>query len=244
MRLLQVKVQVRNIDASRTLKKLVLGFATNQDPQAIHTFVKSLRSVYSPEKCDLVLATNSYEEYFRELSAHQVLFLPTVNNYGSSRGRVTRILRRAILEIMRRPWIPAGLGPMANEMYNLLVGLWQHPHFSRWFCYRRFLTLNRSYSEVFLTDVKDVVFQSAFFTGSNTLSLFDQSQIYGEADCDTNWYLDAFGKEALDKVIGKPAICIGTIMGPHCEILNLVERLCLSFSECAFRGFSRLFSTT
>lgn len=218
---------------------LVMGFATNLGEQSYRVFTESLRRVYPTSECDLVIITNRYEPFYCELSKLGVQFLPTSNNYSRETGRTAKLINRIALNFMRgmrKFRLLERIAPEIAEAYPNLIENWHHPHFARWFAYERFLSLNRHYDQVLLSDVKDVVFQAPFFYSQtpSVVSLFDQGIKYGEACWDTKWYEEAFGTPELEKVSGKSSICIGTIMGPHAGLLSMVRELCCFFSDHPF----------
>ncbi|MBR0697780.1 hypothetical protein [Bradyrhizobium lablabi] len=217
---------------------LVMGFATNISEASLRVFSKSLRAVYSPSECDLVIITNRFESFFVDIAKSGVRFAPTSNNYNSKTGNVSKAINRSVLHALRmlRKSL-TNVAPEIAESYPALIENWHHPHFVRWFAYERFLTLNRHYDQVMLSDVKDVVFQAPFFANHEKVCLCDQGLVYGETYWDTEWYRSAFGQENLNKVLGKSPLCIGTMMGPHASVLGIVRELCAEFAE---RPFNRI----
>ena len=223
------------------MKNLVMGFSTNQDQHSLRLFCGSLRRIYSPEQCDLVIITNRYEDYFSALAGDGVCFVSTTNTYPGTTHRLGKAFKRIVLDGMRMAtqikllaeWVPETLA--ANRV---VFETWLHPQFARWIAYERFLTLNRAYAQVFLSDVRDVVFQAPLFDQGHGdwVTLFEQDEIYGRPCCDTEWYRDAWGEAALAKVIGKKAVCIGTILGPPREMLSMVTEFSAFFKRHLHRG--------
>ena len=223
------------------MKNLVLGFSTNQDQHSLRLFCASLRRVYSPEQCDLVIITNRYEEYFADLARDGVCFVGTTNTYPGTNHWIGKAFKRIVLNGLRvatRVKLLADRAPEIGAAYPVVLETWLHPHFVRWIAYERFLTLNRSYRQVFLSDVRDVVFQAPLFDHEpeNRVSLFEQDETYGTPGCDTQWYRDAWGEAALAKVIGKKAVCIGTILGTPREVLSMVTEFCAFFRRQPYSG--------
>lgn len=221
------------------MKNLVMGFATNQDEHSVRVFCGSLRKVYTEAECDIVIVTNRHEPYFTELAQQGVKFFGTVNNYSRKTGKLAKSINRVVLQSLRgmaRWGVLERLAPEIARAYPVLIETWHHPHFVRWFTYERFLELNQGYGQVFLADVKDVVFQAPLFesTPRASVSLFDQNEQYGKGYWDTMWYRDAWGDAELKKVMGKPALCIGTILGPHAGVLSLVRELTAFFAQHPF----------
>jgi hypothetical protein len=221
------------------VKNVVIGFSTNQEERSVRVFCSSLRSVYSPEQCDLVIITNRYEEYFADLADRGIHFMSTPSTYARTTGKFAKAINRIVLNGMRmaaRIKLFDRSAPEIAAAYPVLLETWHHPQFVRWIAYERFLTLNRAYGQVFLSDVKDVVFQAPLFDGDpgGRVSLFEQDEIYGTAYWDTKWYREAWGEVALAKVIGKKPLCIGTILGPHLEVLSMVRELRAFFESHPF----------
>ena len=199
-------------------ENVLLGFATNLSPERIEVLSKTLRSIYSPNECDLVIYTNNVN---RELSyiakEHSVNFLYTPNTYSFSVNKISKLLNRIIINSTN--WLARytcnfpSLKIIFYEAYPLLIKLWHHPHFVRWLCYKEFFDTHRNYKKVCISDVKDVAFQAPFFEklDSSVLHLFEQDVFYGIFDghnrYDTLWYRDAYGLKELNKIKDKPALC-------------------------------------
>jgi hypothetical protein len=223
------------------LKDLVLGFSTNQDHDSLKLFCNSLRRIYSPEQCDLVIITNHFEGHFSALARDGVCFISTSNTYPGTTHGLGKAFKRIVLSGIRVATRVKRLAEWAPEIvsaYPVLLETWLHPHFARWIAYERFLTLNRAYRQVFLSDVRDVVFQAPLFhpEPGDRVNLFEQDEIYGTGGCDTKWYRDAWGEAALAKVIGKKAVCIGTILGPPGEVLSMVTEFSAFFRRHPYNG--------
>jgi hypothetical protein len=223
------------------MKDLVMGFSTNQDQHSLRLFCDSLRRVYSPEQCDLVIITNRYEEYFSDLARDGVCFIGTTNTYPGTTNLIGKAFKRIVLSGMRvagRVKLLAESVPEIVAAYPVVLETWLLPQFVRWIAYERFLTLNRGYRQVFLSDVRDVVFQAPLFDQEpeDRVTLFEQDERYGNPGCDTQWYRDAWGAEALAKVVGKQAVCIGTILGPQSKVLSMVTEFCAFYRRYPFGG--------
>jgi hypothetical protein len=222
-------------------KDLVMGFSTNQDQHSLRLFCRSLRRIYSPEQCDLVIITNRYEDYFSDLAGDGVCFVSTTNTYPGTTHRLGKAFKRIVLEgtrVASRVRLLAEWAPEIAAAYPVVLETWLHPQFARWIAYERFLTLNCAYRQVFLSDVRDVVFQAPLFDHEpgDQVTLFEQDEVYGTAGSDTEWYRSAWGEEALAKVIGKKAVCIGTILGPRHQVLSMVTEFSAFFRRHPYRG--------
>lgn len=208
-------------------KNLVMGFATNQSEKSVRIFCQSLRMVYRPEECDVAIITNRHETYFDELARLDIRFVSTPNNYSACTSRLTKAANRGILHAFRflnrlngRRWLPE-----IAQAYPVLIETWHHPQLARWFAYRRVLSVGRLYRQVFLADVKDVVFQARFFDNSseNKVCLFADVNPYGSCYWNDRWYREAYGKAAFTRIVGRQPVCIGTVLGTHQAMLEILE---------------------
>lgn len=237
-------------------KNVVLGFATNLDPDRLEVFSKTLRNVYSPQVCDLVIYTNNVDDRLYQISnEYAIRFLYTPNTYSGSVNKLSKLLNRAILYPTK--WLASltqnlpSLRIIFYEMYFQLLKLWHHPHFVRWLSYAEFMKVNPQYEKIFISDVKDVAFQAPFFEelDCSDLWFFKQDVQYGGDDFwDTKWYRSSYGTRALNKVIGKPVFCIGTVMGSTKGIQAFLKIMCAEILKAPFRGveqatFNHLFYT-
>jgi hypothetical protein len=166
-------------------------------------------------------------------------FASTTNNYSKHTGKTAKLINRAVLYALRwtsRYQTLHRMLPEIMQTYAVLLETWHHPHFARWFAYKRVLDLNRHYDRVLLADVKDVLFQAPFFQDipKDRVSLFHHGEIYGQCYWDTKWYKEAWGDTQLAKVLGKEALCIGTIAGSHAGVLSLVKEIVDFFAREPF----------
>ena len=220
------------------MKNLVLGFGTNQSAADCRVFVNSLRRVYSPAQCDGVLIVDRPPSGVDTTGPNAITFVTTANSYPHR----STIERKAKSLFIRAASVVAAAGPaaiakLAGAALQQAMERWHHPHFARWLAYRRFLETHPDYDQVLLTDVRDVMFQRAFFTeATDAVQLFEQDTTYGTGNCDSDWYRQAWGDAALARAAGKPALCIGTILGPRAEVMKLVSAFIDYFAAAPFRG--------
>ena len=220
------------------MKNLVLGFGTNQSAADCRVFVNSLRQVYSPAECDGVLIVDRPPAGVDTSGPNAITFVTTENSYPHR----STVERKAKSLFIRTASVVAAAGPAAiakpaKGALHHAMERWHHPHFARWLAYRRFLEAHPEHDQVLLTDVRDVMFQRAFFAErTDAVQLFEQDTTYGTGNCDSDWYRQAWGDAALARAAGKPALCIGTILGPRAEVLKLVTDFIDYFAAAPFRG--------
>ncbi|MDP1025752.1 hypothetical protein Q5H91_00860 [Sphingomonas sp. KR1UV-12] len=216
------------------MKNLVLGFATNQPPAAFATFVNSLRKVYTADQCDVVLIVDSPPDG----PALDANYVSTRNVYPHrhviARRSKSLFIRLASSAASASKSLSSG---PARAILDEAMERWHHPHYARWLAYRRFLRDHSEYEQILLTDVRDVLFQGEFFLPDvKSVQLFEQDEFYGTGNCDSDWYQHAWGTDALNRISSRPAICIGTILGPRDQILMLIDDFIAYFSPAPFRG--------
>lgn len=220
------------------MKNLVLGFGTNQSAADCRVFINSLRQVYTPAECDGVLIVDTPPAGIETTGPKAMTFVTTPNSYPH-RGTIDRKAKSLLIRIASIA-ARAGVSVVARPARSALqhaMERWHHPHFARWLAYRDFLESHADYDQVLLTDVRDVMFQRPFFAeGTDAVQLYEQDTTYGAGNCDSDWYRQAWGEAALARAAGKPALCIGTILGPRVEVLKLVSAFIDYFSPAPFKG--------
>jgi hypothetical protein len=203
-----------------------MGFATNQSEKSIRIFCQSLRMVYHSDECDIAIITNRCEPYFPELARLGVRFESTPNNYSAKTSRMAKASNRVVLNAFRflnwlngQRWLPE-----IAEAYPVLVETWHHPQLARWFAYRRILSVSQAYRQVFIADVKDVVFQARFFDSlqEKKVILFADASLYGDCYWNDRWYREAYGKAAFARIAGRQPVCVGTILATQQTLLDML----------------------
>jgi hypothetical protein len=115
------------------------------------------------------------------------------------------------------------------------------PILARFFCYYHFLRAldrdGRPYRRVFLTDVRDVVFQADPFDTPMPKGLLafleDASQTIGSCRINSSWVRQAFGEQRLRQIGRQRISCAGTLLGTWTGILNYLLMIQLCAYECA-----------
>lgn len=116
-----------------------------------------------------------------------------------------------------------------------------HMAHARFFLYDAFLMRHQfpwpeagRYANVFMSDVRDVVFQSDPFAaqGERDLICCNESRNTPIGACDANsvWIRNMFGDETLARLADQPISCVGTILGTFAGTLEyLIHMQLLSF---------------
>lgn len=105
------------------------------------------------------------------------------------------------------------------------------PHVKRYVMYKLFVSKNAGrYARIFLTDVKDVVFQKRPFDfdwhGAD-ICFFQEEATRTIADCTLNskWIEMPFGASALSAIANQPIICSGTTLGKTPAINSYLDAM-------------------
>lgn len=214
-------------------RHLIIGFGTNQTHESLEVFLRSAREVLPQASGDVALITNSLDGLSDLIESQQVLVLHTPSTYSKRTSKLAKAMNRTIMHGMRLT--ARAQPPEIRAGYDSLLETWHHPHFARWFAYKRLLAFG-SWDKVMLCDTKDVVFQAPFFDmlPKGKISLFDDGESYDEPGWNTRWYRDAFGARAMAELEGKTPVCIGTIGGSRIEVLSLVTELCAEIARHPF----------
>lgn len=105
-----------------------------------------------------------------------------------------------------------------------------HIHQSRHFLYTDFLEKNHSYTNVMLSDTRDVVFQrDPFdFAINDSLCCFleDPSVSLANEVHNAGWIRRGFGQDILNKIGNNPISCAGITMGSADAVLEYTLRMC------------------
>ncbi len=99
---------------------------------------------------------------------------------------------------------------------------------TRYYKYLDFVHKNE-YRNIFITDVRDVVFQGNIFSDKPDEYIYffeeDRSEWLGNNTYTDHWIRSAFGDTALKDFINKPIICSGTTLGSYKNILQYLIKM-------------------
>ncbi len=129
--------------------------------------------------------------------------------------------------------------PQAYPLKNLVM--------ARWLVYLDYLNSalerGRSYGNILLTDVRDVIFQKPLFgvlCGEMEFHYEAASPLIGECQWNSLWIRMAFGEGALARFADKRISCAGTVSGQIQGILSYLKQmqnLLLAISDATKQGF-------
>ena len=107
---------------------------------------------------------------------------------------------------------------------------------SRFLAYPEFLNKNREkYHNIFLTDVRDVIFQGNIFENlpSNFLYFFteDSGILINQEKNNSKWIIEDYGQEILEKIGNNNIVCSGTVLGDIDSIIDFLQVLLKEFKH-------------
>jgi hypothetical protein len=216
-------------------KNLILGAVANYEFEQIEPFISSIKKTgFQGDVC--LCLTNVSQRTIDLIQQHGVkvqLFdkfeikIPYINKTIDINNPKLKFLNQ-YYPLMIKSFANLYIGSnhklnkfkIAQKIHNIYT--------SRYFMYYLVLSsLNENYSNIMLTDVRDVVFQRDPFDFdiNDNLSCFLESENYFLNSCpfNSNWILQAFGSQALSQLEGKPISCSGVTIGSFSKIMNYLE---------------------
>jgi hypothetical protein len=192
-------------------KKLILGLLSGLSLEQAKPFFLSLeKSGYRGDVCLFVRELGSATQAF--LRARRVQLIPFPKAF----------LQRFSAGAARFPgfFLPREKRAL---FHRHLAPAYMHPHCARFFFYQSYLQeCGGSYSQVMLTDTRDVLFQADPFAFElpDGLSVFleDRSRNIGSCGQTSRAMLRAFGRATLREMSGLPIVCAGTTIGTAAAI--------------------------
>lgn len=123
------------------------------------------------------------------------------------------------------------------------------PHVTRYFHYADYLAAHDDFSQVLLSDVRDVVFQSDPFAGwarGLYLGMESPALTIATEPFDREWMLDAYGEAMLARIGDRQVSCSGVTFGDAASVRRYVdqileEALRLPFSKMKTRIYDQAF---
>ncbi len=200
-------------------KNLVLGAVRGYTFEQLRPFVVSLRR--SGFSGDLVLLWNTLSlETLAALGAHGVKLVPfryrgsgTLNSWSRFWPWLSRLL-----PLLGNSWV-------AREILKAILPL----QTVRFLHYHDYISAHcGDYDKVFITDVRDVFFQTDPFAGFEAgVGVFEEGDVRligEEREYNARWVEELFGRHEMERIAGYPVLCSGTIIGETGAILNYFER--------------------
>ncbi|WP_036477620.1 hypothetical protein [Myxosarcina sp. GI1] len=228
-------------------KNLVLGLVHGYQFQHIRPFLSSLvNSGYNGDICLLISGLSpATMATLKEYSKNYKIILHPVNANVSLFSIPYTIKNSRLLFKTVYPYQLRKIS-LLNKVYVQIVKLLSQ--FDRKNMYRikssiikNFLTtwcvryplywlylykLGNFYSNVMLTDVRDVLFQKDPFDFSfNGLCFFLEDKTIVDCKINSQWLINAYGQETLNKISKNKISCSGTTIGTYSAIMNYLEKM-------------------
>jgi hypothetical protein len=211
---------------------LIIGAATGYSPKGLVPFIRSARR-HIPD-CHLVLFSEQRIERVVmacDVDRKYISVLRPPHEFVRSillekLPRFSKFLRSLLIHSAKVHQDRSGIYPSRRGVATLNVTL------ARYFWALEIAKrLAHRFSNVALSDTRDVVFQSNFFTKSPGRSLVTGTEPKTIADCKwTRAWVRACYPELLGTLLQKPVICSGFTFGPSDIVLNYLITMCRSIS--------------
>jgi hypothetical protein len=212
---------------------LILGLAEGMTAPQLEPFLRSTLAL--ADRPEIMLFGGKFDaDTLALLDEYRVRVAPFRSLWEGTRRRRNRGFLAAIratagaaraatlLFALRGPRRPV-------EVQRRIIGPLLPPLHARFFAYLDALeALYPAVQRVFLTDVRDVVFQDdPFRFTDDKVWAFEEDIRAGMqfSELNRSWYVDTFGRRAWRKIERCPAICAGTILGGREAALRYLRTL-------------------
>lgn len=234
--------QKAKVMRDRPERNLILGFATGIKIQDFYTFAVSARK-NCKDNVDIAIITDVSDENISSISLkYNIIIIPTESSWLLiQKYLVAKMLYRIQISILRLfCLLKTGSRFFFETELKKCLSRWMYPIAGRWFEYENFLKINLCYTNVMISDVRDVFFQADPFANidNSELHLFAQNGMKFSADFerpDNHWYHSMYGVDEFNKAIGHPIICAGTIIGCSKTILRLVSIIVIEMTKRVYK---------
>lgn len=199
-------------------KKLILGLLSGLSLEQVKPFFLSLEKAgYRGDTCmivsDLGVATQAF------LRARRVQLVPFQKAFLRGFAASAAKFPGLVLSRRRRAMFDRQLAPA-----------YMHPRCARYFYYQSYLQeCSGTYSQMLLTDVRDVIFQADPFAFAlpEGLSVFleDRSGTIGACARNSGAMLQTFGRTALRALSDRPVVTTGITMGTTASLREQLARM-------------------
>lgn len=247
-------------NSNNNKKNLVLGFVKTYEFEQIKPFVVSLKNTgYQGDIClvysDLSKRTTDLlQEHGVQLYPFKELYvnLPFYIGQGGKLKQNKKIYPYLLLNIypLNRlyTWLLSGASSLAKENEYLIKSLVAQyflnvPSCNRYAIYYLYLSkYGEKYSNVMLSDVRDVVFQRdpfdfEFEDGSLNCFLEEGEKTIGSSEGNAQWIREGFGNNALGNIADKSISCSGTTIGSIDSIMAYLKAMINSFVQLKYHSW-------
>jgi hypothetical protein len=132
---------------------------------------------------------------------------------------------------------PAESAPALKRSLLRFQGM---PHVTRYFHYEAYLDAHADFSNVLLTDVRDVIFQADPFAQLEAglcVGMETDRLTIGTEHFDRDWILDAYGEAMLQRLADKQISCSGVTLGDIASVRAYIGKM---LQEIMLQPFSKM----
>ena len=200
-------------------KSVILGVIRRLTPKSLSPFVESLRSTGYSGDC-VFFSTSTSRATLDYLHDHGIQTIPFC--YPAIRNHQPFLYGWNLWKLLLNRL-------NSRELQLKLARLVWDLFFVRFLLARNFLLAHPEYTQVMLTDVRDVVFQRDPFEwmqGRKGVFCFEEMEgrTIGECKSNSRMVREAFGEEGLQKLRGFQISCAGVTFGTRAELLKYLDR--------------------
>jgi hypothetical protein len=219
------------------MQNLVLGCGTDYSTEQLLSFVSTLRGAGYDGEIALVVFTDQLDVLAPLAQRYGVVWIP-IPRYPQwlppafarrlkNRGRIRlvhQVLQAVLPPFLRNPRLLDRCGMHLQHFYHIACG--------RYFIYYSWLHRRRHFfANVFLTDVRDVIFQAdpfACFADGALCCFMDPSVALGDEPINVEWMTTTYGQRSCSRHRGNRISCSGTTMGDVLSVLEYLRQMCVA----------------
>lgn len=204
-------------------RNCVIAAAYGVDCEYVRMFLSTFRALNQNARVILLVDDRSMlapavDEFEVELDVNRWMsrFVPKVRlDRKRQTVRITELIGRTSV-------FPARISRVLPEfVVEQLISIVLARHF-----HTRRVLAREHFCQVLLSDSRDVLFQADPFRGDADLELAMEDQVFGRCAFNDKWMRTTFGQETLDALTGKSVYCVGTILGRHRNVEEVIDRIC------------------
>lgn len=200
----------------------IITAAYGVGPDYVRTFLRTFRAVNTSARIILMVnhlrplqaiaAENKAEQHLNKWLCR---VMPVVAlKHKRQRLKLTELISRTN-DLMPR------LGRVLPEAW---IELFSSVIVGRHFHARRILRQN-TFRQVLLCDCRDVLFQADPFASPGPFEVAEEDRMIGRCPYNTKWLKRGLGDAIAADLAEHHAVCAGTILGPHEDVLSHLDRL-------------------
>ncbi|WP_430391881.1 hypothetical protein [Dyella sp. 20L07] len=211
---------------------LILGMASGYAAELLRPFVQSLAMTGFDGRLVLFVYASQCESIRALATAHAPsLDLDLVKIDGIR--RYAKFWRSCFKRLLAM--VPAEASPAIKRAALRFQGM---PHVTRHFHYDEYLRKHPNFSNVMLTDVRDVVFQTdpfATFDGGLCVGMETSALTLVSEPYNREWILGAYGEDMLQRIGEQQISCAGVVLGDAKAMREYIDKMLVEIMRLPFR---------